>query len=61
LIRHFCDGCDREVKTYATISISPKWLKPVAWGNFKYVLCDDCYSRLGMLIDVPENTSDVKE
>ncbi len=62
MIRHFCDGCDKELRGhFATVVVAPKWFKDSLFtSSFRYELCDDCYARLRVVINgIPENT--VKE
>lgn len=57
MIRHFCDGCSKEVKVYATVTVAPKWLRPASNSSFRYELCDECYTKLGdVILNIPDNT-----
>lgn len=62
MIKHFCDGCQKEIKSYATIIIAPKWFRaPKGDASFRYELCDQCYDKLGnIVLDIPENSSEVR-
>lgn len=64
MIKHFCDGCRKEVKSYATLLLYPKWKRIDVLGGspLRYELCNECYDKLGdIILNIPDNSPEVKQ